>query len=61
MNRRYFTLAELFYLSLAIGWCMNVYKLIVHCDFAAPWKDEIIRAVGIFLPPLGGILGFFTF
>lgn len=33
-----------------IAWIVNLFKF-VTCDFDAPWKDEIIRAVGLFIPP----------
>jgi len=39
----------------AIGWCMNIYKL-VNCDFESPYKAEFIRAVGL-MPPVGAVVG----
>lgn len=41
----------------ATGWCLNVYKLATVCDFQAPYKCEVIRAVGI-IPPIGAIVGY---
>lgn len=37
------------------GWVKNLIKL-TECDFEAPYKAEIIHAVGI-LPPVGMITG----
>lgn len=51
----------LIWLMLAIGWVMNIYKLIAHDDFEAPYKAEVIRGVGIFVAPVGAIAGYFTF
>ena len=38
-------------LALTIGtaWCVNLYKLI-NCDFEAPYKGEIVHAIGL-IPP----------
>ncbi len=38
------------------GWCLNIYKL-VHLDFKAPYKAEIIRTAGLF-PIVGAITGY---
>lgn len=46
-------------LFLAIGWVMNVVKLI-KLDFQSPYKAEIIRAIGVPAAPFGGIIGWFT-
>jgi len=37
------------------GWVKNIVKL-AHCDFKAPYKAEVVHAVGI-LPPFGVITG----
>ena len=42
-------------LLIGVGWIKNVIKL-SECDFEAPYKAEIIHAVGIF-PPVGAITG----
>ena len=39
-----------------VSWGMNVYKLI-KCDFAPPYRSEIIRGIGIVVPPVGAITG----
>lgn len=53
-------IVALFCLTLAIGcgggWLMNVYKL-TECDFNAPYKAEIIRIVGVAVPPVGVVVG----
>ncbi len=41
---------------LLIGYLMNVYKL-VQCDFEAPYKAEVIRGVGMFIP-FGAFIGY---
>lgn len=47
-----------------IGWCMNIYKGIAVLMAAGEGQLTITgmliaRAIGIFLFPLGGILGYF--
>jgi hypothetical protein len=37
----------LFYIFMAVCWVVNLIKLI-GCDFASPWKDEVIHAIGLF-------------
>jgi prepilin-type N-terminal cleavage/methylation domain-containing protein len=60
-----FTLTELL-MGLAIvvlaflplvGYVGNIVRL-CHCDFAAPYKSEVIRVIGIFVPPVGVVTGF---
>ena len=41
-----------------IGWGMNVYKLVVHTDFASPYKAEVIRTVGTVVPIIGAVTGY---
>ena len=43
---------------MGVGWSLNLYKL-VHCDFEAPYKTEIIRTVSI-LPVIGMFTGWMT-
>jgi hypothetical protein len=40
---------------VAVGWVKNVIKL-ANCDFAAPYKCEVIHALGL-IPPFGAITG----
>jgi len=42
------------------GWIMNLVAFI-QCDFADPYKEEIIRGIGIVLAPMGAIVGFINF
>jgi hypothetical protein len=39
------------------GWGANIGKL-VDCDFKAPYKAEIIRVLGVIIPPGGAVIGF---
>lgn len=41
-----------------IGWIKNIVKL-VHLDFDAPYKAEVIRIVGV-VPAVGAITGWIT-
>jgi hypothetical protein len=43
-----------------IGYCMNVYKFVVQCDFESPYKCEMIRGIGLGVPPAGAIIGYLT-
>ena len=59
-NRRGFTAVELIVIIMlwvAIGWCANLYRL-ASCDFASPYKAEVIHGVGVFVVPLSAITGF---
>ena len=38
------------WLSVIICWIINVVKFI-QCDFASPYKEEIIHLIGILIPP----------
>lgn len=40
-----------------VGWIVNIFKL-VGCDFSDLGAEVILRIVGIFVAPLGSILGF---
>ena len=39
------------------GWIGNIVKL-TKCDFEAPYKSEVIRSIGIVIPPVGIITGY---
>ena len=41
---------------LFIGYIMNIYKLCVS-DFDTPLKNEVIRGVSLFIPPVAGVVG----
>lgn len=48
------------YILLAlVSWVINLSQLI-NCDFEAPYKCEVIHAVGVFIPPTQVITVFFT-
>ena len=42
-------------LVVGVGWVKNLIKL-ADCDFKAPYKAEVIHAVGV-IPPVGMITG----
>lgn len=45
----------------AVGWCMNIWKLIeVLSATGAAGTLEIIRVIGILAAPLGSVLGLFV-
>ena len=48
----------LFVLALILAWCVNVFKL-VQCDFAAPWKGEVIHTIGVVIPPFAVVMVWF--
>ena len=61
-QKGYITIAILpfiFLLFMAIGWSMNIYKF-TQCDFEAPYKAEVIHAIGI-IPVVGMITGWMDF
>ena len=47
-----------FIIVLSIGWGMNAYKIVKQCDFESPYRCEVIRTIGFFVPPAGGIIGY---
>jgi len=66
-NQRGFTLPEFLGLgmiivgiALFIGWCMNLYAVITQLLADSPITSMLVlRGIGIFFGPLGGILGYF--
>jgi hypothetical protein len=46
-------------IALCIGWILNIIA-ICHSDFASLTGVLVLRVVGIFLAPLGGIMGLFV-
>ena len=46
-------------LAIGTGWVKNIIKL-SNCDFEAPYKAEVIHAIGI-IPPVGAIVGWMDF
>jgi hypothetical protein len=42
------------------GWCANIYKIVTTGFELASWGGmEVMRVIGIFIAPLGALLGFF--
>lgn len=48
-----------FYVTILVGWIMNIVDL-VHTSFDPLTALAVLRVVGIFIPPLGAVLGIFT-
>lgn len=42
---------------IPLGWLMNVYAL-TQTDFASPYKEEVLRTVGVVIPPVGVVMGY---
>jgi hypothetical protein len=51
------------WVTCAIGYFMNIWRLVQYfpLDFAAQGGEFVLRVVGIFVGPLGVILGFIPF
>jgi hypothetical protein len=45
-------------ITFFVGWCMNIFK-ILNGDFSHLDGLLVLRIVGIFIAPLGSILGLF--
>lgn len=47
-------------IAAAVGWCLNVYKIFTTSVPLAEWGVmEVMRIVGVFIAPLGAVLGYF--
>ena len=61
-RQRGFTVIELFivvtFLVLAVGWGLNIVKL-VGMDFATITGLLVLRVIGVVVPFVGGIVGYF--
>jgi len=63
-NQKGFTITELtfvlFYLVMIIGWCANIYKIATNTlPLVEFGMFEVLRIIGIFMFPLGSVLGYF--
>jgi len=56
MSKMPYIIVALYGLGI-IGWILNLIALI-QCDFASPYKEEVIRIIGAVIAPLGAVLGF---
>lgn len=61
MKSGYFGLAFIaLWLAAAGGWIANIYKIITFGFAISEWGGmEVARVVGVFLAPLGAVLGYF--
>ena len=41
-----------------VGWCMNIYQLVTLDEFSLTGV-VIVKIIGIFIAPLGAIMGYF--
>lgn len=62
-NQQGFTVIEALFAIITIlgvgGWIANIFKLINGNLALAEWTAvEILRLIGIFVPPLGSVMGF---
>ena len=48
-----------FVVAVLVGWVMNIVQLIHLSGTATLTLGIILRIVGIFVPPLGAIMGYF--
>lgn len=46
------------WLGCAIGWCMNIYKLVSGLDVITT-TEAVVRSIGVFAAPLGAVAGYF--
>lgn len=44
--------------AVVIGWILNIIK-IIGLDFSAISGEHVVRIVGIFVAPIGGVAGYF--
>lgn len=57
MKSKYHITVGILVLILMFGWFTNIVRFAM-CDFDSPWRCEAVRAVGIAIPPVGGVLGY---
>jgi len=44
------------FMTLTLGYIINIFKF-ANSNFEKPYKREIIHGLGIFIPPIGSIIG----
>ena len=47
------------YAILFFGWILNLVRL-ANSDFIEPYNNEVIRAVGVVIVPIGCVAGYIT-
>lgn len=62
-NEKGVTLVELIVVVAGVFlicvWPYNFYRL-TQCDFASPWKCEVIHAIGVLIPPAAIVTMWFS-
>lgn len=48
-----------FIIASMVGYVFNIVKL-TKCDFEPNYNAEVCRAIGVFVPPAGAIMGYVT-
>lgn len=46
-----------FYFACILGWIVNAART-TSCDYVAPYKCEVVRGLGVVVPPVGAIAGY---
>lgn len=41
-----------------LGYTINAARLVVECDWEAPYRCEAVRGIGLVFPPVGAIVGY---
>jgi hypothetical protein len=54
MIKKFSFLGGILWLYTVVAFIVNAVKLI-QCDFDAPYKEEVIHAIGIFVPPVSWV------
>lgn len=61
-HQKGFTVVEFLFVLIVIcviiPWPLNAYKL-SECDFASPYKCEVMHGIGVFIPPLSVVTVWF--
>lgn len=60
MTGKQFLIASTVVMLLAVlPWAVNAIKF-VQCDFASPYKCEVVHGIGVFIPPTSIITVWFN-
>jgi hypothetical protein len=47
-----------FWIAVLVGWVLNIIT-VVHADFSTLTGELIVRCAGIFVAPIGAVMGLF--